>query len=492
MGESQILLAHSFTTWSCKTLFTLWIVFTLHSFPFQAQAAPAGSLIKHMSWVLKWTTGSSSKISQSDTNVLEFENGYLVETVVEGNEIGVVPYKIRVSDDGELYAVDEVNSNIMKITPPLSQYSRGRLVAGSFQGKTGHADGKPSDARFNHPRGVTMDDKGNVYVADTLNLAIRKIGDSGVTTIAGGKSNIAGYRDGPSEDAKFSNDFDIVYVRPTCSLLVIDRGNAALRQISLSEEDCHYQDDSSISPTDILLVIGAVVIGYATCLLQQGFGNSFFSKTQLETETSFEEEHPGKEKFSRPVLETTATKEEPGWPSFGQLLIDLCKLALEFITSHLVPTRFKTSPNLRPLKDRLKMPEDEQEPPRVQMHTAPAPVSESRHAHLPKANDYPEHKTSKLRSSSVMKDPTLSSSKHHRSSSKRQDYAQFYASGEVPQPKVHKERSRRRHRDKTTETEPKPTPSDAVKPVEYSNNSSKFDHFNMRSSKYGPETPFRF
>lgn len=57
----------------------------------------------------------------ADTNVLEFENGYLVETVVEGNEIGVVPYKIRVSDDGELYAVDEVNSNIMKITPPLSQ-----------------------------------------------------------------------------------------------------------------------------------------------------------------------------------------------------------------------------------------------------------------------------------------------------------------------------------------------------------------------------------
>ncbi|KAL1202424.1 Protein SUPPRESSOR OF QUENCHING 1 [Cardamine amara subsp. amara] len=489
MGESKILLVESLS-WSLKTLFTLWIVFTLHSFPFQAQAAPSDSLIKHMSWVLKWTTGSSSKVSHSDTNVLEFENGYLVETVVEGNEIGVVPYKIRVSDDGELYAVDEVNSNIMKITPPLSQYSRGRLVAGSFQGKTGHADGKPSEARFNHPRGVTMDDKGNVYVADTLNLAIRKIGDSGVTTIAGGKSNVAGYRDGPSEDAKFSNDFDVVYVRPTCSLLVIDRGNAALRQISLSEEDCDYQY-SSISLTDILLVVGAVLVGYATCLLQQGFGHSLSSKT-LGSETSFEEEHPGKEKLSRPVLETTTTKEEPGWPSFGQLIIDLFKLALEFLTSHLVPTRFKTIPNLRPLKDRLKMPEDEQEPPLVQRHTAPAPISESRHTHLPKpSHSYPEHKTSKLRSSSVIKDPTLSSSKQHRSSSKRQEYAEFYASGEVVQPKIQKERSRRRHREKTTETEPKTT-SATVKPVEYSN-SSKFDHFNMRSSsKYGPENQFRF
>lgn len=72
----------------------------------------------------------------------------------------------------------------------------------------------------------------------------------GVTTIAGGKSNVAGYRDGPSEDAKFSNDFDVVYVRPTCSLLVIDRGNAALRQISLNQEDCDYED-SSISATGV-------------------------------------------------------------------------------------------------------------------------------------------------------------------------------------------------------------------------------------------------
>lgn len=57
--------------------------------------------------------------------------------------------------------------------------SRARLVAGSFQGYSGHVDGKPSDARFAHPKGVAMDEMGNVYVADTANLAIRKIGESG-------------------------------------------------------------------------------------------------------------------------------------------------------------------------------------------------------------------------------------------------------------------------------------------------------------------------
>lgn len=73
---------------------------------------------------------------------------------------------------------------------------------------------------------------------------------AGVTTIAGGKSSIAGYTDGPSEDAKFSTDFDVIYIRPTCSLLVIDRGNAALRQISLNQEDCDYQN-SSVSTTGV-------------------------------------------------------------------------------------------------------------------------------------------------------------------------------------------------------------------------------------------------
>jgi sugar lactone lactonase YvrE len=61
--------------------------------------------------------------------------------------------------------------------------SRARLVAGSFQGYTGHIDGKPNEVRFNHPRGLTMDDKGNIYVADSLNHAIRKIGDAGIKSL---------------------------------------------------------------------------------------------------------------------------------------------------------------------------------------------------------------------------------------------------------------------------------------------------------------------
>lgn len=65
---------------------------------------------------------------------------------------------------------------------------------------------------------------------------------TGVTTIAGGgKLGRGGHVDGPSEDAKFSNDFDVVYIGSSCSLLVIDRGNQAIREIQLPFDDCAYQ-----------------------------------------------------------------------------------------------------------------------------------------------------------------------------------------------------------------------------------------------------------
>ncbi|XP_042478464.1 uncharacterized protein LOC122059622 isoform X2 [Macadamia integrifolia] len=501
-------------------VFTIFLVlFSFYIVHFRAEAAPAGPLIKHLSSFLKWTR-SSPKTPQTDGNVVQFENGYLVETVVEGNELGVVPYSIRVSHEGELFAVDAVNSNIVRITPPLSQYSRARLVAGSFKGYSGHVDGKPSDARFNHPKGVTMDDKGNVYVADTSNLAIRKIGEAGVKTIAGGKSNVAGYRDGPSEDAKFSSDFDVVYDGRTCSLLVVDRGNAAIRQISLQQEDCDYQYNS-ISTTDVMLVIGAVLVGYLSCMLHQGFGLSVFSRSQQTSEGDLK----GQATTEKPSLIVESLKEEPDarWPSFGNLVIDLFKLAMEALGSiflYFIPVSLRTRKSkgdLTPLKDSLVMPEDgADEPPLVQKHRSATPLSETRHSPSPNASGdgYTQHKLQKSKSAAP-RDASLSSK--HRSS-KRQEYAEFYGSAEVPPysqfgskslkertgsaevppygqfgSKSQKERIRHRHRERSGEvvfgatgTEPKPV---EIKSVDYGD--PKFDHFNIRS-KYGSEDAFHF
>lgn len=50
---------------------------------------------------------------------------------------------------------------------------------GNENGKSEYSDGDASLATFNKPRSFTVDMKGNVYVADRFNHAIRKIGSSG-------------------------------------------------------------------------------------------------------------------------------------------------------------------------------------------------------------------------------------------------------------------------------------------------------------------------
>ncbi|XP_015879168.3 uncharacterized protein LOC107415377 isoform X1 [Ziziphus jujuba] len=237
------------------------------------------ALVKWL-WSLKPTTKTAVSSSRS---MMKFEGGFTVETVFDGSKMGIEPYSVEASPSGELLVLDSENSNIYKISTPLSRYSRPKLVAGSPEGYSGHVDGRPRGARLNHPKGLTVDDRGNIYVADTMNMAIRKISDAGVTTIAGGRwGRAGGHVDGPSEDAKFSNDFDIIYVGSSCSLLVIDRGNQAIREIQLNHDDCSSQYDGSFH-LGIAVLVAAGFFGYMLALLQRRVRAMFSSKDDIRT-----------------------------------------------------------------------------------------------------------------------------------------------------------------------------------------------------------------
>lgn len=94
----------------------------------------------------------------------------------------------------------------------------------------GFINGKGKLARFFHPTSCTVDEIGNIYVADFNNHAIRKIDpECNVTTFAGG--NDSGYVDGPIAIAKFNSPAGILYHNNY--LYVTDFHNDVIRRISL-------------------------------------------------------------------------------------------------------------------------------------------------------------------------------------------------------------------------------------------------------------------
>jgi len=91
------------------------------------------------------------------------------------------PLGVAVDGTGNVYVADSGNRTIRKIT------SAGLVttLAGS-PGKYGDIDGPGCEARFSNPRGVAVDQRGNIYVADSNNQAIRKITPEGVVSSLGG------------------------------------------------------------------------------------------------------------------------------------------------------------------------------------------------------------------------------------------------------------------------------------------------------------------
>ncbi|MDX1960078.1 MAG: hypothetical protein SFU98_16035 [Leptospiraceae bacterium] len=138
------------------------------------------------------------------------------------------PKGVVADSKGNVYIADNKNHCIRKYDPITGQVSTfaGSRAGGTDSSAAGFVNGTGTNAKFNEPYMITIDEKDNLYVADRLNTAIRKITSAGVvTTIAGGTS-LAGRTDGSSTTARFYNPIGIYYYKNT--LYVTDRGKISL------------------------------------------------------------------------------------------------------------------------------------------------------------------------------------------------------------------------------------------------------------------------
>jgi streptogramin lyase len=138
------------------------------------------------------------------------------------------PNGLAMDGSGNLYVADTGNNTIRKISPAGAVTT----LAGTA-GQGGNSDGTGANARFNQPRGVSVDGTGNVYVADSNNNTVRKVTPGGVVTTLAGNPNQNGSADGTGSAARFNGPVGVA-VDGAGNVYVADAYNSTIRKITLA------------------------------------------------------------------------------------------------------------------------------------------------------------------------------------------------------------------------------------------------------------------
>ncbi len=137
-----------------------------------------------------------------------------------------VPRGIAVDPSGNLFIADTGSSRILEVS------TTGIISTVAGNGTTGYSgDGGPAtSAQLNQPYGVRVDALDSIYIADTLNHAIRRVSGGSITTIAG--TGIAGYSGDGGQGTKAQLNLPYGLAADISETLYIaDYGNSAIRTL---------------------------------------------------------------------------------------------------------------------------------------------------------------------------------------------------------------------------------------------------------------------
>ena len=132
------------------------------------------------------------------------------------------PMGIAVDASGTIFVADTANSRIKRITPD------GAVITIAGSGRSGFADGAALAARFAEPEGIAVDAWGAVVIADTDNHRVRRLAMGLVTTVAG--SGDRGFADGTVLQSRFDTPRG-VSIDDAGNLLIADTGNDVIRKV---------------------------------------------------------------------------------------------------------------------------------------------------------------------------------------------------------------------------------------------------------------------
>jgi streptogramin lyase len=133
------------------------------------------------------------------------------------------PWGLSVDASGNIYVADNGNNNIRKITPA------GVVTTLAGSGVAGNSTGTGTMASFSSPYSTTVDNLGNVYVADGANNQVKMITPAGVVTNLAG-SGTTGTTNAIGTAARFNNPHGVA-IDTSGNLYVADYGSSLIRKI---------------------------------------------------------------------------------------------------------------------------------------------------------------------------------------------------------------------------------------------------------------------
>lgn len=160
-------------------------------------------------------------IAGTGTAAFTGDNGPAVQAAIS------FPAAIALSRDGAIVFADARNHRIRRIAVDGTIHTIAGNGSAGFSG-----DGGPAlDAALNFPTGLAIDGQGRVFIADTQNHRVRMIAPDGtISTIAGGSVGAFAGDGGPAVDALLRSPGGIA-VDLSGNLYVADTGNVRVRRI---------------------------------------------------------------------------------------------------------------------------------------------------------------------------------------------------------------------------------------------------------------------
>lgn len=176
-------------------------------------------------------TDGSLVVSDASNRIRYVDASGLVRTCETASCARFALGGMATDSQGNRYDADSGSNSIRKVTP----VGQDTIYAGQ-PGMAGYRDGPAGQALFRGPRGIGVDNAGNVYVGDTGNNAIRKISPAGfVTTLAGGPVGKSASSAATASPFSFGCCGGQLAVDPKSgTVYVTDPGSNTIKQVDLN------------------------------------------------------------------------------------------------------------------------------------------------------------------------------------------------------------------------------------------------------------------